>query len=460
MKQARALNAKVLSPARLVVTGFFVATVLGALLLSLPFAYAGKQPSFVEVIFTSVSALCLAGLTVVDTPTFWSPTGHLVLLLLMQVGAFGIMTLGSLLGMMVSQKLSLRTRLNSTAESKALGLNNFRKLLLRVFEITLVIELVTAVLLAWRFNTSYGFAIHDAIWYGVFHSVSSFSNGGFALFSDSLGQFVADPFMLLVCGFSMALGGLGFPVLVETYRRMLAKARGRSYLELGLPSQFSLHARLVFIATGALYVFGAIAFSLIEWTNPATLGPLGEINKFVNAIFLSLETRSGGLSAVNIGELRPESLLIADLLMFIGASSAGTSGGIKVTTLAVIIFIVIAEIRGASAVNVGGRRLPRSIQRQALTIAFLATALVIASIVCVQLISGFSTDQVAFEVISAFGTVGLSTGITAALPESAQLLLVFLMFVGRVGLVLFASALATNAKVANVKYPVERPIIG
>lgn len=449
-----------LTPSQIVVLGFIAGTAAGALLLSLPISYTNAPPSPLQAIFTTVAALCLAGLGVVDISTFFTPFGHLVILALMQIGAFGIMTIGSLLGLLVTQKVSFKTRINSTTESSALGLNDFRKLVIRVFEITFLVEGIVATVLAIRFVTEYHMALGDAIWYGIFHAVSAFCNCGYSLFTNSMIPFQLDPIVLLALGFATVIGGLGFPVLVESYRRVIGRLRGLKPFQLNMPVHWSLQAQMVFWMTVILLLGGWVYIAALEWANPQTIGAMSPGEKLLNALFISIQSRSAGMNSFDLGVAHPATLLGIDLLMFIGAASAGTSGGIKVTTFAVIIYIVLAEIKGAGAVNVGQRRLPRSIQRQALSIAFLSTALVLGSVIVIHLMTDFTTDQIAFEVISAFGTVGLSTGITAALPAGAQLVLIVLMFVGRVGLVLVASALAVNATRAIYQYPKERPIIG
>ena len=207
-------------------------------------------------------------------------------------------------------------------------------------------------------------------------------------------------------------------------------------------------------------VAGAVYVGLLEWNNPATLGQFDVGTKILNSFTASVQPRTAGFNALDISQMYPETWMGMDVLMFIGGGSAGTAGGIKVTTAAILIFIVLTEIRGDTAVNVGKRRLPRSIQRQALTIVLLSALAVASSVVVLSLITDFSTDQLLFEVISAFATVGLSTGITGQLPELAQLLIIAIMFTGRIGTVAVASALAARVRHAHFEYPKERPTIG
>ena len=410
--------------------------------------------------FTAVSALCVTGLSTVDPATYWTGFGQSVIMLLIQIGGFGILTAASILGLVLTQKMGLRARLNASAESKAFGLSDFRKILKRVLQLSLGIELVAATILTVRFHYGYAESWGVSMWHGLFHAISAFNNAGFALFSDNLMSFQSDPIIQLVIDFSIILGGIGFPVMIESYRRLFAKLKGQRPLAFGLTPHWSLHASIVFWMTLILLVSGTVFFAALEWNNPATLGPLNLPDKLLNSFTASVMPRTAGFNTLDISQMTPPTWLGMDLLMFIGAGSAGTAGGIKITTVAVLIFIVWTEVRGETAVNVGNRRLPRSIQRQALAIVSLASVTVFGSIILMHLITNFNTDQIVFEVLSAFGTVGLTTGITSQLPVLAQLLIMALMFTGRVGPVLIASALAHRVSKKHFEFPIERPIIG
>jgi Trk-type K+ transport system membrane component len=314
---------------------------------------------------------------------------------------------------------------------------------------------------ALRLWLGYGYELGDAIWYGVFHSVSAFNNAGFALYADSLMGFAGDGWMLMPLNVAVILGGLGFPVLFELGRRIIGRVKASQVggvIESRL--HWTLNTRLVLWSTLVLLTFGTVFFAVIEWNNPDTIGQMGLFEKLLNSFTQSVQPRTAGFNSVNLGEVYPATLMGMDLLMFIGGGSASTAGGIKLTTAAVLIFIVWTEIRGDTAVNVGSRRLPRSIQRQALTIISLASLAVITSTVLISLTTDFSTDQIFFEVVSAFGTVGLSTGITAQMPVFGQFILMALMFGGRLGLVVVATALAVRQTKVHFEYPKERPLIG
>lgn len=436
-------------PAQVVVGGFVVVIGLGTLLLSLPAATVGPgRASLLEALFTSTSAVCVTGLIVVDTPTYWSGFGHGVILTLIQLGGFGIMTAASVLGLVVSRRFGLRSRLTAAAETGTLGIGDVRRLLFGIARTTIAVEVAVAVVLVVRFWWAYDASVGEGIWLGVFHSVSAFNNAGFSLFSDSLSQFVADPWVILPISLAVILGGLGFPAILEIWRNHQGRRR------------WSLHTKLTLWMTAILLVGGTIFVTALEWGNPATLGGLDTPGKVLGGFFQAVMPRTAGFNSVDIAALSPETLLGMDVMMFIGGGSGSTAGGIKVTTFAVLLFVIIAEVRGDNDVTSFRRQVPRAIQRQALTVALTAVAAVVISTLVLLMSTAFSLDQVLFEVVSAFATVGLSTGITADLPAFGQLLLISLMFLGRLGPVTLATALALRQRQRVFAYPEEQPIIG
>jgi len=446
---------------QIVVFGFLVGNVIGTILLMLPIASAVPgSTNLLVAAFTSVSSLSVTGLGVVNTATHWTLFGQAVILLLIKVGGFGVMAMGSLLGTLFIRKVSLKTKLNSTEETKALGLSDFRGLLLRVFQISLGIELSIALILTIHFYLNYGQSLPEAGWNALFHSVASFNNAGMSTFDDSLMSFVRDPLVLLSLSFAVVVGGLGFPVLIELARRFKNRLMKRSNALDGLSLHWSLTARLTVVFTIILLIAGAVFTGIIEWSNPGTLGPLSVLDKMINAFVVSVMARTAGFNALDYAQMHSESWIFTDILMFIGGGSAGTSGGLRITTFAVLIYLVIAEIRGDDRVNVGSRRIAVSVQRNAVALAALAFSVVLIGVIAIELMTELPTDKIVFEVVSAFGTVGLSTGITAELPPAAQIVLMVLMFVGRIGLVLVATALAHRVHQLPYRLPKERPLIG
>ncbi|CAL9376703.1 Ktr system potassium uptake protein B [Streptomyces sp. enrichment culture] len=436
-------------PAQAVVAGFAGAVVIGTVLLLLPAAKAGPGGAGgLEAVFTATSAVCVTGLVTVDTPTYWSGFGQGVILALIQVGGFGIMTFASLLVALVSHRMGLRARMTAAAETKTLGLGDVRTVVFGVVRTSLALEAVTALVLSLRFGLGYGEPFPRAVWLGVFHAISAFNNAGFALYTDSLMRYVADPWICLPIAFAVIAGGLGFPVLFELRRR------------LHRPRAWTLHTKIVLLATVAFLLGGSLFITALEWSNPATLGRLDVAGKLLAGFFQGVMPRTAGFNSIDISQMNPASLLGMDVLMFIGGASAGTAGGIKVTTFAVLLFVVYAEVRGEGAVNIYRRRLHGDVQRQALTVVLLAVAAVMAATLVFMIFTDNSLDRSLFEVVSAFATVGLSTGITADLPPPEQILLIVLMFIGRLGPITVASALALRSRVRMYDLPEERPVIG
>lgn len=428
----------------------FGATILiGTVFLMLPISKEGPGgASVITALFTSTSAVCVTGDIVVDTATFWAPFGKVVILLLIQIGGFGIMTFASVIGLTILRRLSLRSKLTTAAEAHSFALEDLGGLLLGIVRITVIVEAAVAVLLTARFMLGYGQPLGLALWHGVFHAVSAFNNAGFSVFSDNLAGFVTDPFICLPIAAAIIAGGLGFPVIMQLRKH------------LGSTLKWTMNTRIVLAATLTLLVAGTVYITAIEWSNPHTLGPLDWPGKILAGFFTSVQTRTAGFNSIDIGAMHPASWLGMDVLMLIGGGPAGTAGGIKVTTFAVLFFILVTEVRGEGAVNVFGKRLPRSVHRQAITVVLLAVAVVVIATGALMLLTNFSMDRVLFEAVSAFGTVGLSTGITAHLPVAGKLILILLMFIGRLGPITFASVLALRDRHITYELPQERPIIG
>ena len=437
-------------PARVVVIGFAAAVLIGSVLLALPVAAEDGAPTpWITALFTATSAVCVTGLVVVDTPTHWSSFGEAVVLGLIQVGGLGIMTLASLLGLLVTRRLRLRMQRSAQAETKSSGLGAVRRVVLGAIALSLVVELLVSAVLALRFRFGYGFSWAEAAHQGVFHGISAFNNAGFALYADNLVPYAADPLICLPIVLAFVLGGLGFPVLFEVVRHLRRRQR-----------RWSLHARVTLLTYAALAAFGVVAVTALEWTNPGTLGGLPVGQRLLIGSFQGLTPRTAGFNSLDVGALHPATLLVVDVLMFVGGGSAGTAGGIKVTTFALLAFVILAEARGESSVHVRERRLPTDVIRQALTVALLGVALVFAGTLALLVLSPFGLDAVLFESVSAFGTVGLSTGITAQLPPAGQAVLVLLMFAGRLGPITLAAALALRERGRRFDLPEERPIVG
>jgi Trk-type K+ transport system membrane component len=321
---------------------------------------------------------------------------------------------------------------------------------------------VLFVILFWRFFTEYEYSLGKAFGHGLFHSIASFNNAGFALYTDSMMRFARDPWIIVPVFMVVYFASLGFPVLVEIRDRIREKWKARFDADFipTLPKQWSLNSRIVLWASFVLMIFGAVVIGVLEWNNPRTLGSLDSLSKILDSIFASVMPRTAGFNSLDISAMNPATWLVINFLMFIGGASASTAGGIKVGTFVVLLYVVYTEIRGETAVNIGNRRLPRSMQRQALTIVALTASVIVASVILLRLTTMFSLDQILFEVMSAVGTVGLSTGITPNLPDHAKFLLSLLMLFGRLGPIVVATSLALRKTRRHYELPKERPLIG
>lgn len=438
-----------LHPVRLILIAFTMAVWTGVGLLMLPIARRGPGgASFLEAFFTATSAICVTGLVTVDTATYWTPFGQVVIIALIQIGGLGVMLLATIIAMAVLGKLSMRSRLATATEVHAEGAGGIRSVVLGVFRTTMLVEGIAATILTLRWWLGGDLPLPKALWHGLFHAVSSFNNAGFALYSDNMMGFVTDPWVSLTLAGATILGGLGFPVLHQLARHRLTVRR------------WAMNTRLVVVMSALLLVSGTIYITSLEWANPKTLGALAPADRVLAGFFHAVQVRTSGFNSLDIGQFHPATLVGMDVLMFIGGGPAGTAGGIKVTTFAVLFFIIWAEVRGDTAVHVFGKRLSRAVHRQAISVALLAVALVVGCTIAIMVASGRGLDAVLFEVISAFATVGLSTGITAQLDPFSQTVLCVLMYLGRLGPFTFASALALRTRHRLYELPKERPIIG
>jgi len=436
-------------PARLVPIAFLVAIAIGTALLMLPMARAGPGGApFLTALFHATSAVCVTGLFTVDTPTYWSTFGLIVILLLFQIGGFGIMSGATLLGLLAGRRLQLSARLVAREERGTLDMSDVLGVVRLILIVTIGVELFATCWLTLVLHFGHGAPWGEALWNGLFHGVSAFTNAGFSTYSDSMVGFRSDVLFLLPIMIAILAGALGFPVLYELRREPLT------------PSTWSLHTKVTLAGTAILLIAGFVAVLAAEWSNPATLGPMGVGDKLLNATFHSVTPRSAGFNTLDTGALTMETLAVNYVLMFIGGGSAGTAGGIKVTTFFLLGLVVWSEIRGERDVAIFRRRIGTRVERQALTIVLLAIGLVGTGTLVILGLTDLPFSEVLFETISAFATVGLSTGITPDLPPAAQLVIIGLMFVGRVGTITVATALALGSEHKSYRYPEERPIVG
>ena len=439
----------ILHPARAVALAFMAAILVGTLLLMLPAARAaGIAAPPMVAFFTAVSAVCVTGLVTVDTGTYWSSFGQWTLMALFQLGGFGMMTAATLLGLMVNRSPRLRARLMTQTETRSLGLGDVSSIARIVLVVTLLSQAVIAAVLTLRLHLGHGLGWQEAAWSGLFHAVSAFNNAGFSIHADGLMRYAGDALILLPVMLGFIVGGIGFPVLHDLRMRLRD------------PRHWSLHTKLTLAGTAVLLAGGFCVVLLFEWDNARTLGPMAIADKLLNSLFISAATRTSGFNTVDIAALTHETWALHYFLMFIGGGSAGTAGGVKVGTVAVLFLLVLAEARGHTDTEAFGRRVGASAQRQAITVLAIGSFLVVLGTLLLLRLTDFPTDQIIFEVISAFSTTGLSTGITAQLPASGQLVLTLLMFFGRVGTITLATSLVLGERRMPYRYPEEHPIVG
>jgi potassium uptake TrkH family protein len=437
------------NPLRILPFVFASLITLGTALLMLPLASVdGQNISFVEALFTATSAVCVTGLTVVDTATAWTGFGQFIIMGLIQLGGLGIVTVVSVAILLVSDRIGMAHTRVLAAEVGTDTYTKISSLVRGVVLTTLSFELVFALLLSARFYFAYDYNLWTSISHGVFHSISAWNNAGFALYSDSLMQFVNDWFMSIAISIAVIFGGLGFPVL-----RTLS-VHGKRW------KAWSLHAKLTITTSGALVLFGFVAFAVLEWTNQNTLGALSSTSRVHSAFFMSVQPRSGGFNSVDINALSEESIFVSIGLMLIGGGSASTAGGIKVTTFALLAFVMWAEVRGDRDVHIFKRRIPESIQRQALTVSLAGVGILAVATLAVMAAGDSSLGKSAFEAVSALSTGGLSVGIAGQNNALTDVMLTVLMFVGRLGPVTLAAAITLRSRPNLFRYPTDRPLIG
>lgn len=436
------------TPARTALGLFTVMIGVFTALLSLPAATTDHSHTpLVDALFTAVSAICVTGLVTVDTGTHWSTFGLTVIMIAMKLGGLGLMTVASLLSLSVMHRLGLAQRVITAQETRAERLAEVGGVLKVILITSTAFEVATFVALTpYMFITEHG--ARESVFLGLFYAISAFNNAGFVPEAAGTIQYVADPFFTIPIGLAVFAGSLGFPVILVVVRKLRT------------PRRWSVHAKLTLSTTALLFLLAFVGFLALEWTNPATFGdrPLG--TKVLGAGFAAVMPRSGGFSTIDVAQMNPESRLLTDLLMFIGGGSGSTAGGIRVTTFALLMLAIWAEIRGNPDVEVFGRRIPHETIRQAIGVLVLSASVVFLAVFVLLRMTPFTLDQILFEVLSAYGTVGLTTGITTELPTDAKWVVIACMYVGRLGPMTLGAALAVRTRLRMIQLPYERPIVG
>ncbi|AJQ27858.1 TrkH family potassium uptake protein [Pelosinus fermentans] len=436
-----------LTPYQILALGFAGLIVTGALLLMTPMASAtGQGLSFIDALFTATSAVCVTGLVVVDTGTYFSIFGQMVIIVLIQAGALGIMTMATLMALIMRRKIQLRERLIMQEALNHMTVSGVVRITQYIIFATFFLEFIGGTILAIHWYSDLG---STGIYYGYWHAISSFCNAGFDLFGNfsSLTRYVDDVTVNLTVTSLIILGGLGFTVIFDVWNNRRWK-------------KLSLHTKLVLITTLVLLIFGTVVILLLEMNNSETLGELSWKGKILASYFQSVAPRTAGYNTVDIGKMQDATLFFTIILMFIGASPASTGGGVKTTTLGVMIAAIWALITGKHDAEIFRRRINQNIIYKAFTVFFIAATLVIIVTMMMSISEEFSFLRILFEVVSAFGTVGLSTGITSSLTVHGKLWLIITMFAGRIGPVTFVLALALRSRKGAIHYPEGKINIG
>ncbi|MGL5347679.1 MAG: TrkH family potassium uptake protein [Peptostreptococcaceae bacterium] len=444
-----------MQPTQIMVIGFALVILIGGILLNLPIAtQSGEQIGLLDALFTATSAVCVTGLVVVDTATYWSTFGQVIIILLIQIGGLGFMTVTTLFALITKKKINLKERLLIQESLNQVDLSGLVKLTRYVLITTLIIEGVGAVLLSTVFIPQFGLA--QGVWYSIFHAISAFCNAGFDLMGPISGPFSS--LTLYVNNFTVTmtisgliiLGGLGFPVILDVIKHKKI-------------SRLNLHSKVVLLTTIILIGIGMVFILLVESRNPDTLGGLSIKGKVLASFFQSVTARTAGFNTIDLTIMHQSSIFIMIILMFIGASPASTGGGIKTTTLATLILTVKAFILQKSDIEVYNRRLDTTTTRKALGIFFIGIVVVVGGTLIISLTdSHFTLVEAGFEVVSAFATVGLSIGGTPSLGAASKLFIMLFMFMGRVGSLTIFLALASRGLKKNppIRYPEGKIIVG
>ena len=450
------------SPTQTLVLGFLSIIFVGAMLLSLPIsANTGDSTKFLDALFTSTSAVCVTGLAVVNTLEHFSIFGQLVILMLIQIGGLGFMTFLALFFVLIGKKITFNERL---IMKEALNQNNMQgivNVIKNIVKLTFFIEIVGAFILCFVMIPEYGF--RQGIYKAVFHSVSSFCNAGFDIIgSSSLIPYVGNILINLTVIILVVLGGLGFTVWTDLGTNIRLKlAKGYSFKI--MMKKLTLHTKLVLTVTVILILSGAILIYILECNNSQTIGQLSTQDKILSSVFQSVSTRTAGYNTIPLDTMSNASKFIMIILMFIGGSPASTAGGIKTVTLAILIFAVISEIKGREKVEVFNKTISTRVIKRALTVVFISLIIVTVSTLLLTITEKFSFIELLFESVSAFATVGLTLGITGGLTDTGKMILITVMFIGRLGPMTIAIALLLKnkrRKNSMINYPEEKVIIG
>jgi len=436
----------ILTPNQILVLGFLVIIISGTYLLHHPISSAeGKTLSLIDALFTATSATCVTGLIVVNTGKDFSLFGQWVILILFQIGGLGIMTFSTMFAFLLGRKITLRQRLVIQESLNQFSIGGLVRLAKYILLFTFFLEGIGTILLYlyWKDISSN----HPNLFLSFFHAVSAFCNAGFSLFSDSLEKYNSHLGINLIFILLIILGGLGFLVLVEL-------------IEFPKRKKLSLHSKVVLIMTLILLIIGTLGLFFLEYNNEKTISHLSLSNKILSTVFQSTTARTAGFNTITVGSFTDASLLLIVILMFIGASPTSTGGGIKTTTFCISFLWMYYALKGRKHLYIYQRQISEAIVNKAWVILMLALCWIMLITLLLSYVEKFDFIKILFEVVSAFGTVGLSTGITSHLTSMGKILIILTMFVGRLGPVTIALSLITDRKTESIQYPKEQVMVG
>lgn len=449
MKMTWAMKEKKLNEVQILALGFIILVFTGAIILTLPISSAsGEGTNFLDALFTATSASCVTGLVTLDTGTHWSLFGQTVIMILIEIGGLGFMSFATFFAILLGKKITLKNRLIMQEAMNTFSIQGLVKMVKYVLMFTFSIQLAGALLLSSQLIPEFGIA--KGMFFSVFHSISNFCNAGFDLFGNfnSLTGYYNNPVILLTISALIIIGGLGFTVLLEIYNYKGIK-------------KLSIHTKVVLLITTILIVGGAICIFLLEYRNPETLAPMNFRDKIVNSIVASTSPRTAGVNSISTDGMTTAGKFLTILLMFIGGSPGSTAGGLKTTTFGIILFTVICVIKGREDTEAFGRRFSQELVYKAFSLLFIGMTLVMGVTMILTITEpDESFISLLYEATSAFGTVGLTTGVTQRLSSVGKVIIIIMMYLGRVGPLTVALALASRQKKSKYKYPEAKVLIG
>lgn len=438
-----------LNPVQILALGFALVIFTGAILLTLPISSAnGTSTNFIDSLFTSTSAVCVTGLVTVDTGTHWSYFGKTVIMFLIEIGGLGFMSFATLFALLLGKKITLKERLVLQEAMNTFNIQGLVKMAKYVLVFTFSVQIIGALLLSTQFIPDYG--LGKGIYFSIFHAVSGFCNAGFDLIGNfsSLTSYAENPVIILTIASLIAIGGLGFSVWLEIYNY-----RGLKKL--------SLHARVAIIMTISLIVGGAILMFLFEFNNPGTMKNMSFKGKILSSIFASVTPRTAGFNSISTADMSMAGRFLTIILMFIGGSPGSTAGGIKTTTAAILLMTIVSIIKGREDTEISKKKIPKDLVYKAFALSTLALTLVIGVTMILSITEvGASFEYILYEVTSAFGTVGITLGLTTKLSFIGKILIILTMYCGRVGPMTVILALANKKSNSSIKYPEDKILVG